>query len=279
MRPPSGRFIPASSGVEQNADGLVILYHQQSFAMYEGRLLHDPDVARYLGDVEFALMLGHLDGKPCQLVRLSQPADLPGVSWHGLRGLIGQIDDVTFRVLGLAQQLDAWHDTHRFCGRCGQGMRARVDERAMECEACSLRQYPKLSPCIIVLISRGDEILLARSPHFRAGFFSTLAGFIEPGESVEECLHREVKEEVNLEVDQLEYLGSQNWPFPNSLMLGFHARYVSGDIIPQPGEIEEAHWWPVSQLPGIPPRGTISRWLIDCHLARLEGQPLPPIPA
>jgi len=144
---------------------------------------------------------------------------------------------------------------------------------------CGLRQYPKLAPCIIVLITRGEEVLLARSPHFRPGFFSTLAGFIEPGESAEECLHREVQEEVGVKVDNLEYLGSQNWPFPNSLMLGFHARYVSGDIVPQPGEIEEANWYHADQLPGIPPRGTISRWLIDCHLSRLRGLGLPPIPA
>lgn len=279
MHRPVSRFVPASSAGESRTDGLVIVYYQQSFAMFDGRLLLDPDMARYLGDADLELLLGFLDGKPCRLLRLEQPVDLPGLSWHGLRGLIGQVDDDTFRMLGLAQQLDAWHDSHRFCGQCGQPMQVRIDERAMECSGCGLRQYPKLAPCIIVLITRGDEVLLARSPRFPAGFFSTLAGFIEPGESAEECLHREVMEEVNLEVDQLEYLGSQNWPFPNSLMLGFHARYVSGEIVPQPGEIEEADWWHVDRLPAIPPRGTISRWLIDCYLARQQGQPLPSVPA
>ena len=273
------RFVPASHAEFDTNTGWVVVFHQQSFAMYQGQMLHEPDMARFMGDAEARLLLGYLDGQPCQLVRLSEPAQLPGVSWHGLRSLIGQIDDVTFRLLGLAQQLEAWHDTHRFCGRCGGGMQPRADERALECPQCNLRQYPKLSPCIIVLITRGEEVLLARSPHFRPGFFSTLAGFIEPGESVEDCLHREVMEEVGVTVEGLEYLGSQSWPFPNSLMLGFHARYVSGEIVPQPGEIEEAHWWHVDELPGIPPRGTISRWLIDCHLARLRGQALPPIPA
>ncbi|UAW97020.1 NAD(+) diphosphatase [Halopseudomonas nanhaiensis] len=273
------RFVPASHSDYDSNAGWVVVTHQQSFAMYQGQLLHEPDMARFMGDADARLLLGFLDGKPCQLVRLNQLVDLPGVSWHGLRGLIGQVDDATFRLLGLAQQLDAWNDTHRFCGRCGQGMQPRAGERAMECLQCGLRQYPKLSPCIIVLITRGDEVLLARSPHFRPGFFSTLAGFIEPGESAEECLHREVMEEVGVEVEDLEYLGSQSWPFPNSLMLGFHARYVSGEIVPQPGEIEEAGWWHVNDLPGIPPHGTISRWLIDCHLARLRGLALPPIPA
>lgn len=254
MLSPSSRFVPASDSGQAADEYWVILCFQQTFAMYDGRLLLDPDTARFIGEVDFELMLGYLDGRACRLVRLQEATQLPGLSWHGLRGMIGQIDDVIFRVLGLAQQLDCWHDTHRFCGRCGQGMQPRAEERSMECSICGLRQYPKLAPCVIVLISRGDEVLLARSPHFRPGFFSTLAGFIEPGESAEECLHREVKEEVNLEVDQLEYLGSQNWPFPNSLMLGFHARYAGGEIIPQPGEIEEAHWWPVDRLPGIPPR-------------------------
>lgn len=279
MHRPTSRFVPASRAGESDTDGLVIVYYRQSFAMFDGRLLLDPDMARYLGDPDLELLLGFLDGKPCRLLRLNAPAQIPGLSWHGLRGLIGQVDDDTFRMLGLAQQLDAWHDAHRFCGHCGHTMHARIEERAMECSGCGLRQYPKLAPCVIVLITRGDEVLLARSPNFRTGFFSTLAGFIEPGESAEECLHREVMEEVSLKVDQLEYLGSQNWPFPNSLMLGFHARYAGGDIVPQPGEIEEAHWWHVEELPSIPPQGTISRWLIDCHLARRQGLPLPPAPA
>lgn len=273
------RFVPAIQPQPGGDEGWVILYYRQTFALYDGRILLEPDTARFLGDADGTLFLGHLDGKPCQLIRLREHVELPGLSWQGLRGMIGQVDDDTFRLLGLAQQLDAWHETHRFCGRCGTGMLPRAGERAMECPACGLRQYPKLSPCIIVLISHEDQVLLARAPHFQQGFYSTLAGFIEPGESAEECLHREVQEEVGLQVDQLEYLGSQNWPFPNSLMLGYHARYKSGDIVPQPGEIEDARWWPVDELPRIPPRGTISRWLIDCHLARLRGQNLPPMPA
>ena len=246
--------------------------------MLQGQLLHDPDAVRYLGNPEHSLLLGHLDGRACHLLRISDPVDLPGLGWHGLRTLIGQVDDDVFRLLGLAQQLDGWYDTHQFCGRCGTAMLPRDEERAMECPSCHVRQYPKLAPCIIVLVTRGDQVLLARSPHFKPGFFSTLAGFIEPGESAEECLHREVLEEVNVRVDNLEYLGSQSWPFPNSLMMGFHAQYVDGEIVPQPGEIEQAGWWHVDDLPAIPPRGTISRWLIDCYLARLRGQPLPPVP-
>ena len=272
------RFITSIS-TETSGDGWVLIRHEESFAMYQGNLLHDPEMARYLGDAEYQMTLGMIDDKPCQMVRVKEQIDLPGLSWHGLRGLIGHVDDSTFRLLGVAQQLDIWHDTHRFCGRCGAQAQVRADERAMECQACGNRQYPKLAPCIIVLITRGEEVLLARASNFRSGFFSTLAGFIEPGESAEEALRREVHEEVAIDVKNIEYLGSQNWPFPNSLMLGFHAEYAGGEIIPQPGEIEEARWWHVDQLPAIPPRGTISRWLIDCYLARLAGQQDPPVPA
>ena len=272
-------FEPATRLQNTAPDGVVVVYHQNQFAMFEGRLLLDPDQVMYFGDTAHRLTLGHLDGRPCELIHLSSSVDMPGLSWHGLRTLIGQVDDSLFRLLGLAQQLDAWYRSHRYCGICGQPMQAREDERAMECLPCERREYPKLAPCIIVLITRGREVLLARAPHFPPGFFSTLAGFIEPGESAEECLHREVKEEVNLEVAQLRYLGSQSWPFPNSLMLGFHAEYLSGEIVPQPGEIEEAHWWSVDDLPRLPPRGTISRWLVDCYLAELDGAPMPPVPA
>src|SRR5690606_14873304 len=272
------RFVTSISA-ESASDGWVLIRHEQSFAMYQGNLLHDPDMARYLGDAEYQMTLGLVDDRPCRLVRVREQIDLPGLSWHGLRGLMGNVDDSTFRLLGVAQQLDIWYETHRYCGRCGEPTAIRNDERAMECGRCGNRQYPKLAPCIIVLITRGEDVPLARSANYRTGFFSTLAGFIEPGESAEEALRREVMEEVNIEVDDLEYLGSQNWPFPNSLMLGFHARYVSGEIVPQPGEIEEARWWHVDSLPAIPPQGTISRWLIDCYLARLAGQPEPPVPA
>ncbi len=274
------QFEPAVSLEDSgSAETLVVVIHQNQFAMYDGRLLHDRDQAIYFGDTGHRLALGLVDGRPCELLYLQDTLGMPGLSWHGLRSLIGQIDDSLFRLLGFSQQLNAWYQTHRFCGSCGQAMQLRRDERAMECLACERREYPKIAPCIIVLITRGDQVLLARSPHFPPGFFSTLAGFIEPGESVEHCLHREVMEEVNLEVANLRYLGSQNWPFPNSLMLGFHAEYAGGEIVPQPGEIEEAHWWSVDELPSIPPRGTISRWLIDCYLAQREGREAPPVPA
>jgi len=131
---------------------------------------------------------------------------------------------------------------------------------------------------MIVLVTRGEEILLARSSRFPNGMYSTLAGFVEPGESVEQCVVREVREEVGLEVSNLQYITSQGWPFPHSLMLGFHAQYAGGDIVPQPGEIEDARWFRLDQLPQLPPQRTISRYLIDLYLTRQSGLDDPVLP-
>lgn len=131
---------------------------------------------------------------------------------------------------------------------------------------------------MIVLVTRGDELLLARSPRFVPGVYSTLAGFVEPGESAEECVVREVHEEVGIQVGNLQYLGSQGWPFPHSLMLGFHAEYVGGEIVPQPEEIEDARWFAIDQLPPLPMQRSIARYLIDLYVARRLGHPEPQLP-
>ena len=132
----------------------------------------------------------------------------------------------------------------------------------MTCPSCRLISYPRLSPSIIVLVTRGDEILLARNANWPQGMYSTLAGFVEAGESIEQTLHREVFEEVGLRVKNLKYFGSQSWPFPNSLMLGFHAEYDGGDIVCQAEEIADAQWFTIDNLPQTPPKTAISGWLI-----------------
>ena len=145
----------------------------------------------------------------------------------------------------------------------------------MRCDSCESQHYPRLAPSMIVLVTRGDEILLARSPRFVIGVYSTLAGFVEPGESVEHCVAREVREEVGLEVKNLHYIGSQGWPFPHSLMLGFHAEYAGGDIVMQEDEIEDARWFRVDDLPPLPASRSIARHLIDLYVARRLGLPEP----
>ncbi len=224
--------------------------------------------------------IGRLDGEAVFVLErdvqaLQSPA---GGFWKGLRQFMLEGDFATFRMLGYAAQVGTWARQHRFCGSCGAPLQALAGERAMACPHCQLQQYPRLSPSIIVLVSRGDELLLARSPRFVSGVYSTLAGFVEPGESIEACVHREVREEVAVEVGNLRYIASQNWPFPHSLMLGFHADYAGGEIVPQPEEIEDARWFRVDALPPLPARGSIARYLIDLHLARRSGDAEPVLP-
>lgn len=222
--------------------------------------------------------IGYFDGEPVFLLELKEPVDLPGVTWQGLRQFMLQGEYETFRMLGYAAQIGTWAREHRFCGSCGSAMVQVPRERAMYCQACDLRSYPRISPSMIVLITRGDEVLLARSPRFVTGVYSTLAGFAEPGESAEDCLRREVYEEVQLKVRNIQYIGSQCWPFPHSMMLGFHAEYESGDIVPQADEIEDAQWFSVHDLPPLPAGRSIARHLIDLYVARRLGLPEPVLP-
>jgi NAD+ diphosphatase len=208
--------------------------------------------------------MGRWDGRHCFAVDLDQPLD--DADFANLRAAHNESDERLFALAGRATQLIQWYKTHRYCGRCGVETRVHETDRARVCPDCDTHFYPRLSPSIIVLVRRGDEILLARNAHWPEGFYSTLAGFVEPGESVEQTLHREVREEVGIEIANPRYMGSQPWAFPNSLMIGYHADYLSGEISPQDGEIAEARWFHYSGLPSIPGKMAISRWLIDSFL-------------
>lgn len=186
---------------------------------------------------------------------------------HGLRLLWGRLDEKAWQLAGKAVQILAWDRDHAFCGRCGGPTERKLNERARACPTCRLDFFPRLAPVVIVRVTRGDEILLARSPHFTPGVYSVLAGFVEPGESLEAAAHREIKEEVGIEVENLRYASSEPWPFPNSLMIGFVADWKAGEIRIQEGEIEDARFFKVGELPKLPASFSISRRLIDAWLA------------
>jgi NAD+ diphosphatase len=147
----------------------------------------------------------------------------------------------------------------------------KAGERARQCPSCGQTHYPRIAPAVMALVRKGDELLLARSPHFPAGMHSALAGFVEAGESLEQCVHREVKEEVGLEVTNLRYFSSQPWPFPHSLMIAFNCDYAGGEITPEPGEIEAAAWFWIDDLPVLPNRISIARRLIDATIAQIRS--------
>jgi NAD+ diphosphatase len=190
----------------------------------------------------------------------------------GLRELYAALGPERFAVAGRALQVVEWAGTHRFCGRCATPTERVPTERCMRCPACELMAYPRISPAIIVLVRRGDEALLARGVRFPGAFYSTLAGFAEVGESLEETLAREVREEVGIEVKGARYFGSQSWPFPHSLMVGFTAEWASGDIAADGSEILDAQWFRADALPPIPPRVSIARQLIDAWVDDVAGR-------
>lgn len=208
--------------------------------------------------------LGYLNGRPCIAAELVQGVEPPeALDFQNLRSLYTVLNDDLFAISSRAIQLIAWDRTHQYCGHCATPMQQAPTERAKRCPNCGLRQYPRLSPAVIMLIHKGENVLLARAPRFPEGMYSVLAGFVEPGESLEETVAREVREEVNVEIKNIRYFGSQPWPFPDSLMVGFIAEYASGEIKPDPAEIEAAGWFDRYNLPPVPGKLSIARKLID----------------
>jgi NAD+ diphosphatase len=213
--------------------------------------------------------LGRLDNRPCYAVEVAEGTLPPaGMTFEGLRRVYGRLDEDLFWIAARAVQIVDWDRTHQFCGRCGVQLKTKTTERAKECPQCGLLQFPRLAPAIIVLVERGDKLLLARSRHFMPGMYSVLAGFVEPGESLEVAVVREVKEEVGIEVKDINYFRSQPWPFPHSLMIGFTATYASGEISLDGDEIEDAGWFTIDNLPRIPGKISIARKLIDWFIEK-----------
>jgi NAD+ diphosphatase len=202
------------------------------------------------------------------------PADLPlpaPLSVAGLREVFGLLGEAAFMAAGIATQVLEWRATHVFCGRCATPTERVADERCMRCPACGLLSYPRISPAVIVLVRRESEALLARNARFPLPFYSTLAGFVEIGESLEQTVAREIREEAGIEVKDLRYFGSQPWPFPHSLMVGFTARWAGGEIRADEREILDARWWRADALPQVPPPLSIARRLIDAWVDEVGG--------
>jgi len=210
-----------------------------------------------------ALLVGEWQGLPCYTVDIDRlPENISG-ELMSLRSLLNVAGTEAISLIVRATMLLDWRKNHRYCGKCSTPTIIRSGESSMECPSCGLVAYPRISPVVMVLVGRGDELLLARSPRFKPGVFSALAGFVEAGETLEQCAKREVREEVGIEISNLRYFGSQPWPFPDSLMVGFFADYAGGIITPDPSEIEAAAWYSRSALPLLPEPVTLARQLID----------------
>ncbi|MDM7995357.1 MAG: NAD(+) diphosphatase [Acidobacteriota bacterium] len=215
-------------------------------------------------EISRRLYLGRYRDRACFAAAGTLPrGDSPEGSFQELRSLYGRLKEPFYELALLGEHLVEWDKAYQFCSTCGGRLKSRADMRAKECDACGRMEFPRISPAIIVLVERGDTMLLARSPRFVEPFYSVLAGFVEPGESLEEAVQREVLEETGIRVKNVAYFGSQPWPFPDSLMVGFTAEYESGEIKVDGEEIVEAGWYKADNLPRIPGKLSIARKLID----------------
>jgi NAD+ diphosphatase len=217
---------------------------------------------------------GEAGGLPCVAVSLADGAAAPaGMRFVRLRATHALLPPELWRMAGRASEIVEWERAHRFCGRCGGRTEACGEALARRCTNCGALHYPRLAPAVLVCVTDGDRLLLARSPHFPAGMYSTLAGFVEPGESLEEAAAREVREEVGIEIGGLRYFGSQPWPFPSSLMVAFTAEYAGGELQADEMEIEDVAWFAPDALPAVPPGMSLARAMIDAFVRAHGGDP------
>ncbi|RJS20235.1 NAD(+) diphosphatase [Corallococcus sp. H22C18031201] len=259
-RPRDGALFFLARGLDlviEERDGAVVIPTGASFPTL-------------MADAHF---LGVLDATTdCYAASLPPDHPLPApLKVVAARTLFKRVDEARFAVVGRALAIAEWDLMHRFCGRCGHATQLVPGERARRCPVDHTPFYPRIAPAIIVLITRGDQMLLARNATFPEPMYSTLAGFVDAGESLEETVRREVKEEVGLELRDVRYFGSQPWPYGRSLMVGFTAEYAGGEIAVDGKEIAEARWFSVDDLPRIPPPISIARHLIDSFIARVKA--------
>jgi NAD+ diphosphatase len=257
---------PAIWFVVRNGELLVEVVDDASLAIPSAR----PEL-----EVDEPHFLGLLDGRPVWTAGVHADTALADEvqRFEHLRSMFGKVPEPMWGLAGRAVQIVEWDRTHRFCGRCGEPTELATPERARRCPRCGLLVFPRLAPATITLVERGDQALLAWGVQFPIRMFSCLAGFVEPGETLEECVRREVRAVVCVELDEVRYFGSQPWPFPHQVMIGFEATWGSGEISIDPVEIKEAGWFSLDDLPPHPPSGmSIAGSLIESWKVRAAGR-------
>jgi len=258
------RLYPPAQAESDNAFWLIFRGHdlivQESDGKY--RLLKADAQAVSALEPQAVLYLGQMDGAPCMAAETSAERPLPPeYRAVGVRALFDHLDETQYSAVGYASHILRWQRESKFCPVCGHPMRDLGEQWMRQCSHCSYSAYPPVSPAILVLVHDGPRVLLVHKPGWGARF-SIVAGFVEPTESLEQCVQREVREEIGVEITDITYISSQPWPFPNQLMIGFTARYVSGDVHPDQIEIDKAAWFQFDQLPELPAPLSLSYQLI-----------------
>lgn len=270
-----GEFTPAKRGGATPARGghwlivqeqaLVVVRDGQGFSLAAGAA--PAGFGEALGPPHW---LGTWAGTPCWVARLRKDAPLPdGLHRETLVPMQGtRLPDDLLTLGGMAMQLLHWESTSTHCPRCGAPTERLEGEWGKRCPACRYEHYPHLHPAVIVLVRDGDRVLLARKAVWAPGRYALVAGFVDNGESLEGAVAREVKEEVGVDVKDIQYVGSQNWPFPSQLMIGFVGRYAGGELTVDRDELEDARWFPCDDLPSRPSRHSIAGFILDRYARR-----------
>jgi len=255
------------------SDSIIILFSGNNIYLKKKAAIYDlPNYSEIEVSISNSFYLGSLVQKPLWVINTptidfsQQKNKLEKLTLREAFNILS-LDQIA--LIGMAFQLLRWNRTCNFCSNCGEKLVLSDLERAKICDHCDKVFYPRINPCIIVSIRKENQILLARSPRFPEKKFSVIAGFVEIGETLETCVAREIKEEVGVSVQNIQYFKSQNWPFPNSLMIAFTADYLSGDIEIDNREIVEANWYTKETLPNIPDNYTVAGQLINAFLDSL----------
>ncbi|MDD2404182.1 MAG: NAD(+) diphosphatase [Victivallaceae bacterium] len=265
------KFIPEKARILEpgQAEGCWVVAAGRSIAVRnaDGTLPHREDF-EWLERPE--VVLASRAGEKCfYAVEIPGDIKLPEhLRFEDLRQCIHTLGKDCGAAVARAIEIGHWNKEHRFCGVCGKPTEICDASGARVCPSCHTEYFPRLSPAIIVRVTHGDKILLAHNRGFNSARYSCIAGFVESGETFEDCVHRETAEEVNILVKNIRYFGSQSWPFPHTLIAGFTAEYAGGELCPDGGEIDDAGWFTADSLPEIPPCGSISRELIDDFITK-----------
>lgn len=274
--PPDDRFVPGSHAVPDPwpDDARWCVFREAELLVLQRDPGAPPSLLDHASVAGLPMLrahcVGRLDGHPTLVGEVAPGVELPaGVVASNLRAGAATLPSAEWTAAALASQVLHWDRTNRFCGDCGAPMtRPDPTERAKRCGQCGHVVYPRVSPCVIVLIHDGPRLLMTRQASWPAGRYGLVAGFVEAGENLEDCVRREVAEETGLAVDEITYQGSQPWPFPHQLMVGFFARYAGGEVVLRDDELEDARWFDPGALPTLPPRLSIARSLVEHFLRR-----------